>query len=482
MLNFTLNKKPILSQKSDCLLLFIKQNKNKPVLSDTTKWVDGQLNGQIKALSASGEFCAKAGEVVTIYCDHFAHARVLLVGIGSDTEDAFYGVDAAFKAVAPLPAKKIMVEQSGMDKNVVLYSVVAAGRESYQFALGGHLPKKPKAKQFVFCPPADLTSRELAQAAATAEGVRLTRHLAEQPSNICTPQFLATTAQQMAKSLPLKVKILNEKQMEKLGMNTLLAVAKGSANPPRLIVLEYKKGSAKQKPIALVGKGVTFDTGGISLKPGAAMDEMKFDMGGAATVFGTMQALALSKMPAHVVGVVGAVENMPDGNAVKPGDVVKAMSGLTVEILNTDAEGRLVLADALAYAEKFYAPNKVIDIATLTGACIIALGACSSGLIGRNQPFLDDLLAAGVASGDSCWQLPINKHYQRQLKSAYADLANIGGRAAGTITAACFLSRFVKCDKWAHLDIAGTAWNSDKRATGRPVPLLMHYLQNYSSR
>lgn len=313
------------------------------------------------------------------------------------------------------------------------------------------------------------------------QGINLARELGNLPGNHCTPTDLAEKALAMAKQYPkLKVKVLNQKAMERLKMGSLLSVARGSAEEPKLIIFEYT-GSAEKSPHVLVGKGITFDTGGISLKPGPAMDEMKFDMCGAASVFGCMQALCELGVNKHVVGIVAAAENMPSSTATKPGDVVTSMSGQTIEILNTDAEGRLVLCDALTYVER-YSPKSVIDIATLTGACIIALGNHTNGLMSNNQALADTILEAAKSSGDLTWQLPLFDEYQGSLKSNFADIANIGGREAGTITAACFLSRFTKKYAWAHLDIAGTAWKSGghKGATGRPVELLFEYLSHYA--
>ena len=304
------------------------------------------------------------------------------------------------------------------------------------------------------------------------------RELGNLPGNICTPAYLAAAARKLARrSTKLSVRVLEEKAMERLNMGAFLSVSKGSANPGKLVCLEYKGGKARQAPVALVGKGITFDTGGISIKPSATMDEMKFDMCGAASVLGTLAACVKLRLPLNVVGVLACAENMPGGSASKPGDVVKTMSGQTVEILNTDAEGRLVLCDALTYAAR-YKPACVIDIATLTGACVVALGQEACGLMSNTQSLADALLKAGAACGDRSWQLPLWDEYQSQLDSNFADIANIGGRWGGTITAACFLSRFTEKYEWAHLDIAGTAWltGRDKGATGRPVPLLFEFL------
>uniref|UniRef100_UPI003F6A29F8 leucyl aminopeptidase n=1 Tax=Candidatus Thiodubiliella endoseptemdiera TaxID=2738886 RepID=UPI003F6A29F8 len=313
---------------------------------------------------------------------------------------------------------------------------------------------------------------------AIASGMALTRMLGDMPSNVCTPTYLAETAQGLAKKFGLKCEILEEADMSALGMGSLLSVSKGSIEAPKLISLSYT-GNGAAKPIVLVGKGVTFDSGGISLKPGAGMDEMKYDMCGAAGVLGTMHAVAEMKLKVNLTIVVPTVENMPAHNASKPGDVVTSMSGKTIEILNTDAEGRLILCDALTYVVKFN-PEVVIDTATLTGAVIVALGKHHCGVMANDQDLADDLIAAGKTALDTAWQLPLDDEYDELLKSNFADMGNIGGREAGTVTAACFLSHFTKDYRWAHIDIAGTAWISGakKGATGRPVPLLTQYIMN----
>ncbi|MCX7193628.1 MAG: leucyl aminopeptidase [Proteobacteria bacterium] len=318
---------------------------------------------------------------------------------------------------------------------------------------------------------------------AIAHGMKLTKDLGNLPGNICTPTYLAEQAEKLAQAHKLKVTVLEEKDMEKLGMHSLLSVTHGSRQPAKLITLEYRGGDKKQKPVVLVGKGLTFDSGGISLKPGAEMDEMKYDMCGAASVLGTMQAIAEMSLKLNVVAVIPSSENMPDGAASRPGDIVKSMAGLTIEILNTDAEGRLILCDALTYAARFE-PDTVVDIATLTGACVIALGGVASGLFSNQDQLARDLAEAGEYSNDKAWHMPLWDEYQQQLDSNFADMQNIGGRAAGSITAACFLSRFTKDYRWAHLDIAGTAWKSgkEKGATGRPVPLLTQYLINRAAK
>ena len=319
---------------------------------------------------------------------------------------------------------------------------------------------------------------EIQKGVAVANGMALTRELGDLPPNICTPTFIADAAKSLAKTYNLECEILEESEMESLGMNSLLSVSKGSSQPGKLISLSYSN-NGNAAPIVLVGKGVTFDSGGISLKPGSGMDEMKYDMCGAASVLGTMSAIAEMNLKVNLIVVVPAVENMPAHNASRPGDVVKSMSGQTIEILNTDAEGRLILCDALTYCEK-YKPKTVIDIATLTGAVIIALGKHHSGVMSNDQSLADALKISGEAAQDTVWQLPLDDEYDDLLKSNFADMANIGGREAGTVTAACFLARYTKKYSWAHIDIAGTAWlgGSKKGATGRPVPLLTQYIMD----
>lgn len=325
-----------------------------------------------------------------------------------------------------------------------------------------------------------LNSQQLTLIHAVQSGQNWARDLANRPANVCFPEYLAEQAQALAAEYPelLKVTVINESQMEELGMHAFLAVSKGSDRPGRVITLEYKM-NTEQAPVVLVGKGVTFDTGGISLKPGAGMDEMKYDMCGAASVLGTMRALCEAKLPIHVVGAIAAAENMPSARATRPGDIVTSMSGQTIEILNTDAEGRLVLCDTLTYIARFK-PELVIDIATLTGACVVALGSVLTGLFTPDDALANEIQVAGQSSFDRVWRMPVIEDYQEQLDSPFADIANIGGPKAGAVTAACFLQRFTREYRWAHLDIAGTAWNSGaaKGATGRPVPLLLQFLAN----
>ncbi len=327
-----------------------------------------------------------------------------------------------------------------------------------------------------------LATRGLTQGLAIAQAIEWTKYIADLPANICTPSYLATQAQQLAEQYTnLQVDIVEEAEMQTLGMGALLSVSRGSRQPAKLICLNYQGTDQQTKPIVLVGKGLTFDAGGISLKPAAGMDEMKYDMCGGATVFGVLKAAADLQLPLNIIGLVPSSENLPDGDANKPGDIVTSLSGKTIEVLNTDAEGRLLLCDTLTYAERFQ-PEVIIDIATLTGACLVALGRVASGLLGNDDELCEALIAAGETACDSVWRLPLWEEYQEQLKSNFADLANVGGRDGGTITAACFLARFAEDYRWAHLDVAGTAWRTgtQKGATGRPVPLLMQYLLNRS--
>jgi leucyl aminopeptidase len=335
---------------------------------------------------------------------------------------------------------------------------------------------------FALAPSAQL-EQALAEAQATADGSDLARTLGNLPSNICTPGYLADEAKKLARQFKLQVEVLERRDMERLGMGAFLAVANASHQPPKLIVLRYSGAAKSKKPLALVGKGITFDTGGISLKPAAEMDEMKFDMSGAGSVLGTLRALAGMEAPVNVVGVIPTCENMPGGQATKPGDVVTTLSGQTVEILNTDAEGRLILCDALTYASRFE-PEAIVDVATLTGACVIALGHVATGLFSNDESLAEEIRAAADDAWDRVWPMPLWEDYQEQLRSNFADFANIGGRPGGSITAACFLSRFTRGMRWAHLDIAGTAWRGgrEKGSTARPVPLLVRFAMRHAGK
>ena len=419
--------------------------------------------------------------------------RVLLVGLGKieefDTKRFLDMLRATFAALQKSICKDAALYLSDLaviarDETWKINQIVLLAAESaYQCdQLKSKPADKPLLRKILLgCAkkPGNAAQTAVVQASAIAQGMRLAKDLGNLPGNICTPTYLAEQASKLADEHKLKLTILEEKDMGKLGMHSLLSVTRGSREPAKLITLEYRGADKKQKPVVLVGKGLTFDSGGISLKPGAEMDEMKYDMCGAASVLGTMLAIAKMSLNLNVIAVIPSSENMPDGAASRPGDIVKSMAGLTIEILNTDAEGRLILCDALTYAARFE-PDTVIDIATLTGACVIALGGVASGLFSNQDALAKELADAGEYANDKAWHMPLWDEYQSQLDSNFADMQNIGGRAAGSVTAACFLSRFTKDYRWAHLDIAGTAWKSgkDKGSTGRPVPLLARYLIN----
>jgi leucyl aminopeptidase len=459
--------------------------------------VDRAARGMLRELVKRGDMEGKLGATRVLYrVPGIASERVVLFGLGKEQElgakQFREAVQAATRAIADTGAGDALlyaVELAVADRDhawKARHAVMAAADVLYRFETmkSKKTPPRPLGELlFGLATTSAEATRGLAEGQAIANGMALARDLGNLPANVCTPGYLAERARELGKTFKLAVDVLEQQDMEKLGMGSLLSVAKGSRQPPKLIVMRYEGAAKKAKPVALVGKGITFDTGGISLKPAAEMDEMKFDMCGAASVLGTMHAVAEMKLEANVVGIVPACENMPGGQASKPGDIVKSMSGQTIEILNTDAEGRLILCDALTYAERFK-PQTVVDIATLTGACVIALGHVASGLFANKDALAQELLAAGDAAWDRAWRLPLWDDYQEQIKSPFADMANIGGRPAGSVTAACFLSRFTKDVDWAHLDIAGTAWRSgkEKGATGRPVPLLTHFLLHRAGR
>lgn len=408
-------------------------------------------------------------------------ARVVLAGAGKgDVASLRKAVAAGIGALKAPGVAHVAVVASLLDlDNAGLQAALQAAAEaSYVFTTTKPSAKpRAMARVTVGVKDADALRDGLRAGRALVAGVEFAKEWANRPANHATPSMLADAARKLARGGAIKTEVLGPKQVEALGMGAFMAVAQGSAEPLRFIVMHYNGGAKGDAPVVLVGKGITFDTGGISLKPAPEMDEMKFDMGGAASVLGTFAALAELKPAINVVGLIPTCENMPDGLAVKPGDVVRSMSGQTIEILNTDAEGRLILCDALTYAARFK-PRAVIDIATLTGACVIALGAVRSGLFSADDGLADQLRQAGEASGDLCWRMPLDDDYAEGLKSNFADMGNVAGRAAGAVTAAKFLQRFTGELRWAHLDIAGTAWKSGaaKGATGRPVPLLLQYL------
>jgi len=492
-MNFDIATGDLAKQHNACLVVGVHSGRN---LTEAAKAVDAASDGRLvrmlkrEHMSGDREQTLLLQELPGVACD-----RVLVVGCGKKKGydmAAYRKVTAA--AIAELGRRRITealwtlhhpTPAGSDDYGAIRETLLTAESLNYRFDRLKSEAKPPKRPlhHLRFWTP-DKAARKRGVTAvehgqAIAAGVNLAKDLANLPGNVCTPSYLADQALELGKnSSRLKISILEEQQMQQLGMGALLAVSRGSRQPAKLIIMEYSGGPEKQKPVVLVGKGLTFDAGGISLKPGQGMDEMKYDMCGGASVLGTMRTCVELKLPINLIGIVPSSENLPDGDANKPGDILTSMSGLTIEVLNTDAEGRLILCDALTYSERFK-PAVVIDIATLTGACVIALGKHPSALFSNHEGVAEDLLAAGQASGDRTWRMPLWDDYQEQLKSNFADLANIGGREAGAVTAACFLSRFTKKMHWAHLDIAGTAWISGgekKGATGRPVPLLSHYL------
>lgn len=472
-----------------------------PVFKDsgllpTVAKLDDASEGLIGQLLERGDFDAALGNVQMVpFAPGLGAERILLVGLGEREkcqEAAFIkALDAAMVALAKLPIDEASIAFNDVpltDRDAAWKArkvMEAAERAIYRFDQFKSTPAPVSSLAKLTLMASDTESVALIKQGALVgnsigQGISLTRTLGNLPGNVCTPRYLAEQAEQLGRDSKgaLDVEILDEEALEALGAGSLLSVGRGSKEPSRLIVMKYQGAeNPDEAPHVLIGKGITFDTGGISLKPGEGMDEMKFDMCGAASVFGTVKAVLEIKPKLNLVFIVAAAENMPDGHATKPGDIIKTLKGLTVEVLNTDAEGRLVLCDALTYAERF-TPASVVDIATLTGAVIVGLGHHATGLLSNDDDLALDLLDAGEAAWDRAWHLPLWDEYQEQLESNFADLANIGGRPAGTITAACFLSRFADHFPWAHLDIAGTAWHSGKQkgATGRPVGLLTQYL------
>ncbi len=496
-MDFIAKKTTISQQKTQCAVVFAF---DKTLLASAQK-VDERHGGVIRKLLESKDLAAKAGQCAWISVPAAdsgqPYNRILLAQLGKPTKPRTHSVAGKDWRTSSAAIAASLAASAAREATVFLDDLLTDDAEStaslcktlaletcralYRYGATKAKVEIPALNKIA------VASVELAQARrglatgrAIGTGVNTARELGNLPANICTPRYLANLAKSYAEECDkLSVKVLGEKQMSKLGMGALLSVARGSEEDAKLIVMEYRNGTEDSAPHVLVGKGITFDTGGISLKPGAAMDEMKFDMCGAASVFGAVKTLIEMQAPLNVVAIVAAAENMPSGSATKPGDVVTSMSGQTVEILNTDAEGRLVLCDALTYAERF-TPKSVVDVATLTGACVIALGNHASGLYSNNQKLARALLEAGERAMDRAWQMPLWEEYQKQLDSNFADIANIGGKEAGSVTAACFLSRFTKKYPWAHLDVAGTAWLSGKKkgATGRPVGLLVEYLLN----
>lgn len=481
-------------QRSACIVAGVYEPRR---LSSVAEQLDKISDGYISALLRRGDLEGKPGQVLLLHhVPNVLSERVLLVGCGKerDLDESQYR-QIIEKTIATLNETGSMEAVCFLSElHVKARSTYWKVRQAVETTLNSlytfeQLKSQPNEmrrplRRLVFNVS---TRRELAvgekaiaHGMAIATGVSEAKNVANMPPNICNPAYLAEQAEQLADHPHVTFRKIGEEQMHELGMHSYLAVGRGSENESIMSIMEYTPpGTENDQPIVLVGKGLTFDSGGISLKPGAGMDEMKYDMGGAAGVYGTMQAVTQLDLPLRIVGVLAGCENMPSSKAYRPGDILTTMSGQTVEVLNTDAEGRLVLCDALTYVER-YEPELVIDLATLTGACVVALGHHTSGMMSTNNPLAHDLLMAAEQSGDKTWRLPLGRDYDEQLKSNFADLANIGGRDAGAITAGCFLSHFTKKYAWAHLDIAGTAWRSGakKGATGRPVSLLTQFLMN----
>jgi len=481
-----------LTINTSCLIVGIYEKRDP---SAPAKQVDEASGGVIGSVLSKGDIQGKQGEMLMLYgLSGVKASRVMLLGLGSRKNlsgkkmaEALGGavkqLNAANSSSAAFALPQQLTDQSelyALGRDIPVQAEQQVYR-SDQCKSEKSPVKKPLTKLTLLIEDRKLQNplkKALSHGHAMANGMTLAKDLANLPGNICTPTYLAKEAKKLdKKSDKLKVSVLTEKQMEKLGMGSLLSVSRGSREEAKFIIMDYKGAEATAKPVVLVGKGLTFDAGGISLKPGAGMDEMKYDMCGGASVLGTMAACVELELPINLVVLIPSSENLPDGDANKPGDIVTSMAGLTIEILNTDAEGRLILCDALTYAERFK-PAAVVDVATLTGACVVALGHHTSGLLANNEKLAEELLEAGEQAGDAAWRLPMGEAYMKQLDSNFADMANIGGPPAGTITAACFLSRFTEKYHWAHLDIAGTAWKKgkEKGATGRPVPLLTQML------
>jgi len=494
-MKFKVEDGPLEKQANDCLVVGIYENNH---LTSAAKKLDDMSLGFITKIVKKGEIQGKYGQTLLLHhVPNVSNERVLLVGCGKkeaerNARDFRKIIFSSIKAlhVAKVSTPLLALTELNVSKYDTAWKVKHIVETSFDALYQFTEYKSSKDSQHEIAQitlhlsqKKDMSSAKEAIhiALAIVKGVTLTKDLANTPSNICNPTYLAKKAKLLAKKYKsIKTTVLEERDMERLGMGAFLAVSKGSAEDAKLICLEYKGTSKKKAPIVLVGKGITFDTGGLSLKPADGMIGMKYDMCGAATVLGTLKTIAELKLPIHVVGILATAENMPSGTATRPEDIVTSMSGQTIEIMNTDAEGRLVLCDALTYAER-YKPDVVIDIATLTGAVVIALGHHATGLVSNHQALADELVEAGIESHDRVWQMPLWEEYQEQLKSPFADMSNVGGRAAGVITAGCFLSRFAKKFHWAHLDVAGTAammFGNDRAATGRPVPLLTQFLLN----
>lgn len=464
------------------------------VLPPSAEAIDQLVGGRLRRIVKAGDFTGRLGETLLLPDLGGRVERVLLVGLGAAKAQSRRhfrrAISQAAQVLVKTPATDALLtltqdphpELDAYYRARTVVELIAQARYQIPDLKSARKPRPARLARVTLLAAdrsaATAMQRAIVHGEGIAAGSAVAKDLANLPANICTPTYLGKVAQGLAKShRKIHTRVLAEPELKRLKMGSLLSVTRGTAEPARLIVVEYRGAAASHAPIALVGKGVTFDSGGISLKDPGGMDEMKFDMSGAASVLGAIKALAVINAPINVVAIVPACENMPGGKATKPGDIVTSMSGLTIEVLNTDAEGRLILCDALTYSRRFK-PSAVIDVATLTGACVIALGQHLSGLMSNDDQLAADLIAAGTRAGDPCWRMPLGEEYQEQLKSNFADLANVGGREAGAVTAACFLWKFVDGLKWAHLDIAGSAWlgGAQKGSTGRPVGLLVDYL------
>ncbi len=490
-MDFLVNSSSVETLETSALVLTVNEQLQ---LDSQGQLIDKLCAGAISTHLQAGDIQGKLGQTLLLHnLANLKAQRVLLVGIGKDdelsdsnTRKLISAILNTFKSLSIKDAALAFSDLSFKERDAyasarLVAECLADGLYVFDQFKSEKAPVVQLNEITFSCTQEqqDAVEKACQHGKAIAAGMAFTRDLGNMPPNICHPRYLAEQAQELSKqNKKLNVEILEEEQLKELGAGALLAVAQGSDQPPRMIIMNYQGADKAEQPFVLVGKGITFDTGGISLKPGAGMDEMKYDMGGAASVLGTFKMLTELQLPINVIGVLTCAENMPSGGATRPGDIVTTMSGQTVEILNTDAEGRLVLCDALTYVKRFN-PQAVINIATLTGACIVALGSNTSGLMGNNPELVKSLLSAGKQASDVAWELPLFDDYQELLDSPFADIANIGGPKAGTITAGCFLSRFTEDYPWAHLDIAGTAWISggkEKGATGRPVPLLSQYL------
>lgn len=481
-------------QRSACIVVGVFEPRR---FTSVAEQLDNISEGYLSNLLRRGDLEGKAGQMLLLHhVPNVLSERVLLVGCGKERE-----LDERQYRQIIKKTINTLNETGSMEAVCFLTELHVKGRDTYWkvrhavettndtlYSFTAMKSKKDEARRplrkMVFNVPTrrELTTGEKAieHGLAISAGIKTAKDVSNMPPNVCNPLYLRDQAKDLeAEYKNLTIETVGEKEMAELGMSSYLAVGRGSANESIMTVMHYKGGVPGQNPIVLVGKGLTFDSGGISIKPGEAMDEMKYDMCGASGVLGTMHALVQMQLPINVVGILAGCENMPDANAYRPGDILTTMSGQTVEVLNTDAEGRLVLCDALTYAERFE-PEAVIDVATLTGACVVALGKHATGVMSNHNPLAHELINASEQSSDKAWRLPLWDEYQEQIESPFADISNLGGRDAGTITAACFLSRFTKKYHWAHMDIAGTAWlgGKNKGATGRPVAMLSQYLMN----